>query len=300
MNLWDGFRTVIGQAENGSLLPDRLVGSGHPLSVSRDRIRYAPGTVTALTRSADAAGVLVVGGLLTLLTWVVTPIWVGGALLFPRSSCSRRWRSPPRSLRGCFRSRPHCRDRNRERRRRTTLRRVERASTETASSPRFECRPPRAARAWGRARSARDRRSRERARRSASVAEPVRAALGGGAWRPSARSRAGSSGRSPRRISSRSRTSGRRRSRRSPRPDASATTAFTRAASAVSLALRTYATAWLVAAATLGAGYTLAGPFVPLVVGVARVFVVHVAAHGLYGRVRRRRWKWSMRATKTE
>jgi len=46
----------------------------------------------------------------------------------------------------------------------------------------------------------------------------------------------------------------------------------------------TYATAWLVAAATLGAGYTLAGPFVPLVVGVALVFVVHVAAHGLYGR----------------
>jgi len=82
--------------------PDRLVGSGHPLSVSRDRIRYAPGTVTALTRSADAAGVLVVGGLLTLLTWVVTPIWVGGALLFPRSSCSRRWRSPAFVARGYF------------------------------------------------------------------------------------------------------------------------------------------------------------------------------------------------------
>jgi len=95
--------------------------------------------------------------------------------------------------------------------------------------------PPRAARAWGRARSARDRRSRERARRSASVAEPVRAALGGGVAAVGGGRGAGSSGRSPRRISSRSRTSGRRRSRRSPRPDASAT-AFTRAASAVSLA----------------------------------------------------------------
>jgi len=87
----------------------------------------------------------------------------------------------------------------------------------------------------GRARSARDRRSRERARRSrvrrrAGPSGPRRrgvAAVGAVAG--------GSSGRSPRRISSRSRTSGRRRSRRSPRPDASAT-AFTRAASAVSLA----------------------------------------------------------------
>jgi len=45
-----------------------------------------------------------------------------------------------------------------------------------------------------------------------------------------------------------------------------------------------YATAWAVAAATLGAGYALAAPFVPLLVGVAFVFVVRVAAHALYGR----------------
>lgn len=46
----------------------------------------------------------------------------------------------------------------------------------------------------------------------------------------------------------------------------------------------TYATAWAVAVATLGAGYALAAPFVPLVVGVAFVFVVRVIAHALYGR----------------
>lgn len=39
--------------------------------------------LTALMRSADAGGVLVVGGLLTLLTWVVTPAWIGGILVFP-------------------------------------------------------------------------------------------------------------------------------------------------------------------------------------------------------------------------
>ncbi|MFC7187327.1 DUF4013 domain-containing protein [Halorubrum yunnanense] len=41
------------------------------------------GVSSALSRSADAAGVLVVGGLLTLLTLVVTPVWVGGSFLFP-------------------------------------------------------------------------------------------------------------------------------------------------------------------------------------------------------------------------
>jgi hypothetical protein len=45
-----------------------------------------------------------------------------------------------------------------------------------------------------------------------------------------------------------------------------------------------YATAWVVAAATLGAGYALAAPLVPLAVGVAFVFVVRIAAHALYGR----------------
>ena len=41
------------------------------------------GVSSALSRSPDALGVFVVGGLLTLLTWVVTPTWVAGALLFP-------------------------------------------------------------------------------------------------------------------------------------------------------------------------------------------------------------------------
>lgn len=41
------------------------------------------GVSSALSRSPDALGVLVVGGLLTLLTWAVTPAWVAGALLFP-------------------------------------------------------------------------------------------------------------------------------------------------------------------------------------------------------------------------
>jgi hypothetical protein len=45
-----------------------------------------------------------------------------------------------------------------------------------------------------------------------------------------------------------------------------------------------YATAWLVALVTLGAGYALAAPFVPLVVGVVLVFVTRIAAHALYGR----------------
>ncbi|MDZ5812537.1 DUF4013 domain-containing protein [Halorubrum sp. AD140] len=45
-----------------------------------------------------------------------------------------------------------------------------------------------------------------------------------------------------------------------------------------------YATAWVVAAVALGAGYALAAPFVPLVVGVVVVFAGRVAAHALYGR----------------
>jgi len=46
----------------------------------------------------------------------------------------------------------------------------------------------------------------------------------------------------------------------------------------------TYAAAWVVAVATLGAGYALSGPFVPLLVGFVFVFVVRVAGYGLYGR----------------
>ena len=44
-----------------------------------------------------------------------------------------------------------------------------------------------------------------------------------------------------------------------------------------------YATTWLVAVAALGAGYALAAPLVPLVAGVPLVFAVRVVAHALYG-----------------
>ena len=39
--------------------------------------------LASLLRSSDGAGVLVVGGALTLLAWTVTPLWLGGVLLFP-------------------------------------------------------------------------------------------------------------------------------------------------------------------------------------------------------------------------
>ena len=44
-----------------------------------------------------------------------------------------------------------------------------------------------------------------------------------------------------------------------------------------------YAVAWSLAMVTLLTGYVLAGPFVPLLVGVAGVFVVRVVVHTLYG-----------------
>lgn len=44
-----------------------------------------------------------------------------------------------------------------------------------------------------------------------------------------------------------------------------------------------YATAWVVAVATLAAGYAITAPFVPVLVGVVFVFVVRVVVHALYG-----------------
>ena len=44
-----------------------------------------------------------------------------------------------------------------------------------------------------------------------------------------------------------------------------------------------YATAWVVAAVTLLIGYALAAPFVPVVIGVVIVFVTRVVAYALYG-----------------
>ena len=45
-----------------------------------------------------------------------------------------------------------------------------------------------------------------------------------------------------------------------------------------------YAVAWSLAAVTLITGYTLAAPFVPLLVGVTVVFAVRIVVHALYGR----------------
>lgn len=45
-----------------------------------------------------------------------------------------------------------------------------------------------------------------------------------------------------------------------------------------------YATVWIVAIATIAAGYAIAAPFVPVLVGVVFVFVVRVIVHALYGR----------------
>ena len=45
-----------------------------------------------------------------------------------------------------------------------------------------------------------------------------------------------------------------------------------------------YAVAWSLAAVTLITGYVLAAPFVPLLVGIAAVFGVRVVVHTLYGR----------------
>lgn len=45
-----------------------------------------------------------------------------------------------------------------------------------------------------------------------------------------------------------------------------------------------YAVAWLLALATLLGGYALATPFVPLLVGIAFVFLLRVAVHALLGR----------------
>lgn len=45
-----------------------------------------------------------------------------------------------------------------------------------------------------------------------------------------------------------------------------------------------YAVAWSLAAVTLITGYALATPFVPLLVGIAAVFGVRIVVHSLYGR----------------
>jgi len=241
-------------------------------------------TVTALTRSADAVGVLVVGGLLTLLAWVLTPVWIGGTLLFPPLALFA-----PLALAPAFVARGY-------------LVRVLAAGIATGNA---DGAPPFVA--WNQL----YRDGLKAALLSAvllaplglgvaiaalalgalqsgfvglaPVADTVRAALGDGGTtvvaglsggivgtavaayllafayvRPAALAAFAASG----------------RLRDGLRPSRVAGVAGSGA----------YATAWLVAAGTLGAGYALAGPFVPLVVGAALVFVVRVAVYGLYGR----------------
>ncbi|ELZ42322.1 hypothetical protein C471_04755 [Halorubrum saccharovorum DSM 1137] len=242
------------------------------------------GTVTALTRSADAAGVLVIGGLLTLLTWVVTPVWIGGALLFPPLVLLA-----PLTLAPAFVARGY-------------FVRVLAAGIRSGNA---DGAPPFVA--WNEL----YRDGLKSAFVSAvllaplavgvslaalagvalgsdlvdptPVAEAIRTALGDGGIaavvgvagglvaavafayllafayvRPAALASFAASG----------------RLRDGLRPRRVAGVADSGA----------YATAWVVAAATLGAGYALAGPFIPLVVGAALVFVARVAAYGLYGR----------------
>jgi len=242
------------------------------------------GTVTALTRSADETGVLVVGGVLTLLTWVLTPVWVAGTLLFPPIALLA-----PLALAPAFVARGY-------------FVRVLAAGIATGNddgappvvawndlyrdglkaalvsavllAP-LACGIALAALAGGVLGTG--------IADPAPVADAVRGTLGEGGVaavvgiagglagtvlaayllafayvRPAALAAFAASG----------------RLRDGLRPRRVARVAGSGA----------YATAWAVAAGTLAAGYALAGPFVPLVVGAALVFAVRVAAYGLYGR----------------
>ncbi|WP_200531301.1 DUF4013 domain-containing protein [Halorubrum sp. LN27] len=242
------------------------------------------GTATALTRSTDAAGVLVVGGLLTLLTWVLTPVWVVGSLVFPPLLLLAPLAlAPAFVVRGYF----------------------VRVLADGIATGNADGAP--AVVAWN------DlyRDGLKSALVSAvllaplalGLALPVLAggALGGGLVDPAPavdafRTALGEGG-VPAVSGAAAGLAG--------AVTATYLLAFAYvrpaalAAFAASGRLRdglrpnrvarvvgsgSYAAAWLVAAGTLGAGYALAGPFVPLVVGAALVFAVRVAAYGLYGR----------------
>ncbi|MGQ3329611.1 DUF4013 domain-containing protein [Halorubrum sp. FL23] len=242
------------------------------------------GTVTALTRSTDTSGVFVVGGVLTLLTWVLTPAWIAGTLFFPPLVLLA-----PLALAPAFVARGY-------------FVRVLAAAIESGNA---DGAPPVVA--W----NVLYRDGIKSALVSAVLLAPlalglglaalaagilgsgavdpapavtaVRGALGEGGVaavggvagglvgtvamayllafayvRPAALAAFAASG----------------RLRDGFRPGRVAGVAGS----------GSYATAWVVAAATLGAGYALAGPFVPLVVGLGLVFVVRVVAYGLYGR----------------
>jgi len=242
------------------------------------------GTVSALTRSVDATGVLVVGGLLTLLTWVVTPVWVGGALVFPPLVLLA-----PLALAPAFVTRGY----------------FVRVLTDGVATGNAEGAPPFVS--WNEL----YRNGVKSALVSAVLLAPLAlgvalVALAGGALQsglvdpaPVVAAIRGSLGDGgvtavggvagglvgmvavayllafayvrPAAVAAFA-ASGRLRDGLRPRRVA-------RVAGSGA-----YATAWVVAAATLGAGYALAGPLVPLVIGVGLVFVVRVAAYGLYGR----------------
>ncbi|WP_123622629.1 DUF4013 domain-containing protein [Halorubrum sp. CSM-61] len=242
------------------------------------------GTATALTRSADGTGVLVVGGVLTLLAWVLTPVWVAGALLFPPLVLLA-----PLALAPAFVARGY----------------FVRLLAGGIATGNADGAPPVVA--WN------DlyRDGLKAALVSAVLLAPLAfgialAALAGGALGTglvdpapvvgAVRTALGEDGVAavvgvagglsgavaaayllafayvrPAALAAFA-ASGRLRDGLRPRRVA-------RVAGSGA-----YATAWVVAAGTLGAGYALAGPFVPLVVGAALVFAVRVAAYGLYGR----------------
>jgi len=242
------------------------------------------GALSALSRSADSAGVLVVGGLLTLLAWVVTPVWIVGVLAFPPLFVLL-----PLALAPAFVARGY-------------LVRVVAGGGATANRdgvPSFV--------AWN------DlyRNGLKSALLSALLLAPLAVLLGvvagAGAAAGTGRVDIGPA------LGSVERALG---------PDGVPAVlgagggllavvaaayllafAYVRpaalAAFAASGRLRdglrprrvaavagsgAYATAWAAAIATLGAGYALAAPLAPLVVGVALVFVTRVVAHALYGR----------------
>lgn len=242
------------------------------------------GASSALSRSADAAGVLVVGGLLTLLTWGVIPVWVGSVLAFPPLVALA-----PLALAPAFVARGY-------------LVRVVAGAGATGNR---DGAPPFVA--W-------DELYRDGLRSallSALLLAPLTllfavVALAGAAVRTGAVDVAPALGLVERALGpggvpavvgagggllavvtaayllafayvrpaalAAFAASGRLRDGLRPRRVAAV------AGSGA------YATAWAVALATLGAGYALAAPFVPFVVGVAFVFAVRVVAHALYGR----------------
>ncbi len=242
------------------------------------------GASSALSRSADAVGVLVVGGLLTLLTWVITPVWVGSLFAFPPLVALAPLALAPALVRRGY------------------LVRVVAGGGATGNR---DGAPPFVA--WNELYRA----GLKSALLSALLLAPLAllfagVALAGVAVGTGSLDPAPAVGLVERALG------------RSGVPAVAAAAgglltvvtagyllafAYVRpaalAAFAASGRLRdalrpgrvaavagsgTYATAWAVAVATLGAGYALAAPFVPLVVGVAFVFVVRVVAHALYGR----------------